>query len=178
MQRKITYIIALVLVLALGIAWIVLPEPSIRADLPLEAPEEEVREFDEKAIDADSAVAHSTSSLPVQDGESRAFVDNKNEKMAPVSVTLSVANEFYSANVFENSNVIDAMEQIALEGNLKFETRNFLGLGEFIESINGIRNGNGKYWFLYVNGESASVGASQYILSPGDAIEWRFKEQN
>ncbi len=50
------------------------------------------------------------------------------------------------------------------------------GLGFFVESIDGQASADGKYWILYVNGESASLGASAAHVVPGDLVEWRFEK--
>lgn len=51
-------------------------------------------------------------------------------------------------------------------------------LGPFIEAINGI-DGNTEtntFWFLYVNGQSATVGADALVVKEGDTIEWRYQQ--
>ncbi len=52
------------------------------------------------------------------------------------------------------------------------------GLGFFVDSINGKKNSNGLYWFLYVNGVSSATGASQTMLHPGDVVEWRYEKNS
>lgn len=48
--------------------------------------------------------------------------------------------------------------------------------GSLVESINGITNGtDSKNWVYAVNGQVASVGASEYILKPNDEIGWSFE---
>ena len=44
------------------------------------------------------------------------------------------------------------------------------GLGYLYEFAHGDRSG----WMYFVNGESASVGATQYVLQDGDRIDWRY----
>ncbi len=59
-----------------------------------------------------------------------------------------------------------------------FQTKEFAGIGHFVESINGIKNNQkeNQYWIYYINGESANMGISQYKIQPNDKIEWRFEE--
>jgi len=52
-----------------------------------------------------------------------------------------------------------------------------LGLGSFIQEINGVENSSGAYWTFYVNGRYSTTGASQYVLSQGDTIEWKFEKK-
>lgn len=48
----------------------------------------------------------------------------------------------------------------------------------FVESIDGLTNAMEGYpnsgWLYYVNGESPTTGASEYALSDGDAVQWKF----
>jgi predicted small lipoprotein YifL len=46
-------------------------------------------------------------------------------------------------------------------------------MGELVEEINGVNNGNGYYLIYYVNGAQAKVGAGNYITKNGDQIEWK-----
>jgi hypothetical protein len=50
--------------------------------------------------------------------------------------------------------------------------------GGFVQSIDGLA-GNGARqhdWFYYVNGLEASVGAATYKLSPGDVVQWDYRD--
>lgn len=56
------------------------------------------------------------------------------------------------------------------------ETKQY-SFGVLVEGIDGVKSGDGgRYWIYYVNGESASVGAGDYQVLPGDELEWRFQE--
>jgi hypothetical protein len=51
--------------------------------------------------------------------------------------------------------------------------------GRFVQSIEG-RSGTGaggqRDWFYFVNGIEASVGAAEYTLSPGDVVQWDYRD--
>lgn len=47
------------------------------------------------------------------------------------------------------------------------------GMGEFVQSIDGITPDSKHFWELYINGKSSNVGASTYVLKDGDIIEWK-----
>ena len=50
--------------------------------------------------------------------------------------------------------------------------------GNFVQAIEGIEGGGaGGFadWFYYVNGLEADVGAAEYELSPGDLVQWDFR---
>ena len=69
-------------------------------------------------------------------------------------------------NVKPGENVIDALEKIA---NVSTAYN-----GKFVTGINGIRQNGTFFWFYYVNGILANVGASLYKIHPGDVIRWDF----
>lgn len=50
--------------------------------------------------------------------------------------------------------------------------------GRFVQSIDGLAgSGEGGFadWFYFVNGIEAAVGAADYELSPGDVIQWDYR---
>jgi len=51
--------------------------------------------------------------------------------------------------------------------------------GGFVRSINGISSrgsGGRRDWFYFVNGVLADKGADQYDLSPGDTVQWDYRD--
>lgn len=58
----------------------------------------------------------------------------------------------------------------------KVEVKKY-SFGTIAESIDGIKNGsNKKYWIYFVNGNESKIGADSYKIKNGDTIEWKFKE--
>ena len=50
--------------------------------------------------------------------------------------------------------------------------------GRFVQSIDGLEGGGagGQVdWFYFVNGVEADVGAAEYELSPGDRVQWDYR---
>ena len=50
--------------------------------------------------------------------------------------------------------------------------------GRFVQSIDGLAgSGAGGFadWFYFVNGIEAAVGAADYELSPGDVVQWDYR---
>ena len=76
--------------------------------------------------------------------------------------------------VDENTSAMDALMEVA-------EVETAYG-GGFVNGINGLCSGYsgghaGKEdWFFYVNGISASIGALDYTLHPGDTEHWDFRD--
>jgi hypothetical protein len=50
--------------------------------------------------------------------------------------------------------------------------------GRFVQAIEGLRGGGAggtRDWFFWVNGLESSVGAAEYELSPGDRVQWDYR---
>ena len=62
-----------------------------------------------------------------------------------------------------------------LQSKLDVETR--FG-GRFVDAIDGLKGSHAsgmRDWFFFVNGVEASVGAAEYELSPGDRVQWDYR---
>ncbi|MBI4092314.1 MAG: DUF4430 domain-containing protein [Candidatus Kerfeldbacteria bacterium] len=46
----------------------------------------------------------------------------------------------------------------------------------FVNSIDGRANTKVFYWFLYVNGKLAEVGAKDAVTKSSDSLEWKYEE--
>lgn len=83
----------------------------------------------------------------------------------------------YTIPVTETGTALEAMRRYTNgASDFSFTTRAFPGLGEFIESINGVPNDNGFYWTLFINGALSEYGASSLSVAPGDLLEWRYQK--
>jgi Domain of unknown function (DUF4430) len=60
----------------------------------------------------------------------------------------------------------------------KFDVETRFG-GRFIQAIDGLK-GTGasgmRDWFFFVNGVESAVGAAEYELSPGDRVQWDYRD--
>ncbi len=91
-------------------------------------------------------------------------------------VSLSVDGAAYAVSVAEEATVADVMARVAAESSLAYQTKEFPGLGAFVDEINGKRGQNGHYWILHINGKKSELGISQAVVRPGDRIEWRYEK--
>lgn len=66
---------------------------------------------------------------------------------------------------------------VITDENTELEYNNSYDFGVFIESINGIKNGDeGKYWQYYINEKLGDSAADKKNIEDGDEVEWRFEE--
>lgn len=91
------------------------------------------------------------------------------------NITFIVGDDSYRLYAPPGSTVLDAMRALASTTPFAFSGREYPSLGFFVESINGKRNADGLYWFLYINNKSSNTGVSNTTLHPGDTVEWRFE---
>lgn len=93
------------------------------------------------------------------------------------SYTLIVGDRRYEINLPANQTVYNLMMALKHRGDFDFTGKGSSGLGWFVESINGVKNNSFKniFWFYYINGQSANVGISNYILKPNDVIAWKYE---
>ncbi|MCK4524995.1 MAG: DUF4430 domain-containing protein [Candidatus Andersenbacteria bacterium] len=80
--------------------------------------------------------------------------------------------EYELSDISKQTTVFDV-----LKNNADIKYNNNYSYGVFIESINGIKNGDdGKYWQYYINDVLGDVAADKKVLKEGNNIEWRFEE--
>lgn len=83
----------------------------------------------------------------------------------------------FSIAVSPGASVFEAMKQLQSEQGLSWQSKDFAGLGAFVESINGLANNprNNLFWIYYVNDKPAPLGVSSMKLNPNDVITWKYE---
>jgi len=75
----------------------------------------------------------------------------------------------------EGATVFSILQKLAQRENFQVESKIYEGMGVFIESIAGVKNGtNNKYWQYWVNGELPMISADKKEVKGGDKVEWKF----
>ncbi|MCS7135895.1 MAG: DUF4430 domain-containing protein [Nitrososphaerota archaeon] len=107
-------------------------------------------------------------------------IDELEGLILKVEVTIDSGNATKTEVIWltKGATALEALRRIAV-----VETRYFAGLGEFIESVDGLRNNPeiGKYWMWYIWNEEkarweyATVGAGSYKLRDEDKIMFRYE---
>ena len=71
--------------------------------------------------------------------------------------------------------LLPVMSRLLAEAGIPFVSTTYRGLGVLVTRIGSRKNGDGgKYWQYWVNDRHPDVGADQYVLAPGDVVEWKF----
>ena len=79
--------------------------------------------------------------------------------------------------VESGATVWSVMERLSSARGLAVEAQDYGGdLGRLVTAIGGLHSGQSRdrYWFFWVNQRFAEVGVSQYRLSPGDHVMWKY----
>jgi uncharacterized protein YpmB len=96
----------------------------------------------------------------------------------PVETVLEINGIKYEDTITGKTSVYDFMSQLRKEGKINFVEENYIGMGKFIESINGVVGNENDSWIYYVNGVEAKVGVSNYKINPGDVVSWKYEKSD
>lgn len=96
-----------------------------------------------------------------------------------IKAVMLISGVKYEAEIKPGSSVYDLMDLLKMEKKINFSGKNYLGLGFFVEEINGLKNNpSGANWLYYVNGRLAPVGISGYVINNNDIIEWKYEKKS
>lgn len=85
----------------------------------------------------------------------------------------------YQISPSKDSTAFSLLEELAEKENFQLEWKIYEGMGVFVESIDGIKNGrDNKYWQYWVNNELPMVAADKKEIKGGDKVEWKFAPAN
>lgn len=103
------------------------------------------------------------------------FGQNQQVQRQQIQVSQKVEADFadtlFNFYADENKTALDL-----LKSNHQVETKEFSGVGEFVESINGVKADSRHFWEFFVNEKSSNVGAGSYKPSDKDKLEWKLSE--
>lgn len=96
-----------------------------------------------------------------------------NQQAAQVHLTQSVQGmkQGEAVTIASGKTALDALKQ-----SYQVETQTFSGVGDFVNSISGVKPDTKHFWAFYVNGTSSTVGAGTYTVKEGDKLEWKLDE--
>lgn len=89
---------------------------------------------------------------------------------------LEINGQKYESEISGQVSVYDFMNKLRREDKISFTEKNYTGIGKFIDTINGIKGNNDKNWIYYVNNKKAQVGVSNYKITTGDVVSWKYEK--
>jgi len=144
-----------------------------------------IQNVNEQNSDNNKQLADSNYQITNQETTSTSTIENTDPNLVTTTYDLQLTTYEIKANDYPISSattVYNLMQFASADSRqpFLFETKDYGSMGLFIDSINGLKNNpqTGEYWIYYVNGESAKIGISNYIVKPGDIIEWRYEKSN
>ena len=95
-----------------------------------------------------------------------------------VKTVLEINGARYEDEITREISVYDFMSKLRSERKINFTEKNYIGMGKFIETINGVKGNGDQNWIYYVNNKEAQVGVSNYKINPGDIVSWKYEKSN
>ena len=113
--------------------------------------------------------------MKIQKEESQTLLPEENLK-TDNGATLEINGIIHQSEIKKETSVYDFMSKLEKEGKINFKEKNYLGMGKFIEELNGIKGNGDKFWIYYVNDKKAKIGISNYKINPGDVVSWKYEK--
>ena len=92
---------------------------------------------------------------------------------ATIVIDDGMAISTVSASLAEGMTAFEGLEYAAQEYGYELSVTEY-DFGVMVDAVNGMPNTEDLSWIYFVNGNSGSVGADQYQLNSGDALEWKY----
>lgn len=175
-NNKLGILIALLLILALPVIWLVLHDNT--TDVEVAEPTDTV--VQELSIEG-TMVETALDSLGT--GED---LITEEAPLAQVDITIDYGDDNLATTQLSVSLDPDQTEDLfavlrrgLAESDIEFTYKDFGGdMGMFIETINGVGKGSlSKWWQYWVNDEYATVGVSSYVPGDGDVIRFVYTNE-
>ena len=110
------------------------------------------------------------------DGQRKFSAENFRGESVNIAAGQNIIKTELSFTSTQEATVYDLMDALRTKEEITFTEKNYIGVGKFIDSINGIQGNGDKNWIYYVNGVKATVGVSNYKLKPGDVVSWKYEK--
>ncbi|OIO15191.1 hypothetical protein COV53_06550 [Candidatus Gottesmanbacteria bacterium CG11_big_fil_rev_8_21_14_0_20_37_11] len=95
----------------------------------------------------------------------------------PEKTTEKVVIDFGDGNIITGevkaNNAYESLVIASKDSGLEIFTKEY-DFGLMVTSIGGKQNSNEKAWMYSVNDRSGDKSADQYIIKPGDTVEWKY----
>ena len=95
------------------------------------------------------------------------------------TIAFSVEGTMYQMPIVVGETLEQAMERFQNENHsFSFHGKKIPGMGFFVTEMNGVKEGDGKYWVYYIHNVSATRGISTQEIKVGDVIRWERRTPN
>ena len=95
----------------------------------------------------------------------------QNNQATTTPTVAAKVKDYVKYSGVEGKNALDL-----LRDKYQMTTKTYSGIGEFVESIGGVKSDSKHFWEFFINGKSSNVGASSYLTKNGDVLEWKLSE--
>lgn len=93
----------------------------------------------------------------------------------PIAFLFGDNQRLFIETVPLGTSVLDLTTQTLFDEGIAIELQTS-EFGTLVNSIDGYTNGDeSRYWTYKVNGEFSDVGAGEYLLNGGEAVEWSYE---
>ncbi len=142
--------------------------------------QERIKELAKKSV-KNARTEQTDEQMPVDvKGYKRPEPEQRIMQMAYQNSIAYPSDRAFQSIIIENSRPTDVYHSLldtATTHNLRVEARSYELWGDggmYIESINGVKNGqDGYFWEYIVNGKIPDISVDKFQLQSGDLIEWR-----
>ncbi len=83
----------------------------------------------------------------------------------------------HASTYAEGQTAFGVLQDYATQEDINLVAEHY-DFGVFVKAIDGLEGNEERAWIYFVNGESGSIAADQYLLQSGDVVEWRYVEPN
>lgn len=98
------------------------------------------------------------------------------KKIEPESTPQPEPKRAYLLSIASDTTVLKAMMELSTSSEFTFSGQEFPGLGFFVEEIGGLKNADGFYWTLFIDGKPSALGVSSARVTPASRVEWRYQK--
>jgi hypothetical protein len=179
-NNKLGILIALLLILALPVIWLVLHDNQTTNYLDVGRPSDQDAVVQELSVEG-TIVETALESLRTQDN-----LITDEVPVAQVDITIDYGDDTLATTQLsvmldpdQTEDLFAVLRRGLAESDIEVTYKDFGGdMGMFIETINGVGKGSlSKWWQYWVNDQYATVGVSSYTPVAGDVIKFVYTNE-
>lgn len=128
-------------------------------------------------------ILRSQTTLRLPDFAARNFLQPEESAVSPTGVVASetVSIDFGNGQRLtgqvSTQSAYQALVRIAKDNNLEMVVKQYK-YGVMVEKVGEIANSQKAAWMYSVNGKPGQIASDQYVIYPGDKVEWEYQRIN